>query len=274
MEHQIRITRCVRPLWRHTADRGLAGSTGQAHPLDRAPSRFGEIGFLRCRPARRRRHASAAKSVVRDIVLSAINERTGAVVWRDTLPEQVFPNSLIAANGTLCLSRRLGAGGGTRSTSPTARGNGLSTPTTPTRSRWRGASWCLTGTDADSCALSAPTGTLIWQRSQYCSGGGQGLASYLGSMPLLARPMRDSTPGPDCRPVMATSSRRRRSSSQPSAAPPDAATAATTRRSAGCTTEARAPSSYLPPVPCRSLSLSLCCLPVFGVRNQAGWQAA
>lgn len=42
-------------------------------------------------------------TAVGDIVLSAMNESTGAVVWRDTLTEQVSPNSLIAANGVLYL---------------------------------------------------------------------------------------------------------------------------------------------------------------------------
>ena len=106
----------------------------------------------------------------------------GAVVWRDTLPEQVFPNSLIAANRTLYLdgSGQKGARS-TRSTSPTARGNATVDTYDANPLTLAGDILVLTGTDADSCALSAPTGTLIWQRSQYCSGGGQGLASHDGT---------------------------------------------------------------------------------------------
>jgi len=122
-----------------------------------------------------------AGTAVGDIVLSALNESTGAVVWRDTLPEQDFPNSLIAANGVLYLEGS-GQGGTVYAINES---NGAREWTTNTYDSnpltLAGNSLVLTGTDADSCALNAQTGALVWERSQYCSGGGQGLASYDGS---------------------------------------------------------------------------------------------
>jgi hypothetical protein len=122
-----------------------------------------------------------AGTAVGDIVLSAIDESTGAVMWRDTLPEQVFPNSLIAANGVLYLE---GSGdGGT--VYAISESNGVRDWTVNTYDlnplTLAGNILVLTGTDADSCALNAQTGALVWERSQYCSGGGQGLASYDGT---------------------------------------------------------------------------------------------
>jgi hypothetical protein len=122
-----------------------------------------------------------AGTAVGDIVLSAINETTGALAWRDTLPEQVFPNSLIAANGVLYLEGD-GEGGTVYAINES---NGARDWTTDTYDSnpltLAGNVLVLTGTQGDSCALNAQTGALVWEHSQYCSGGGQGLASYDGT---------------------------------------------------------------------------------------------
>lgn len=122
-----------------------------------------------------------AGTAVGDIVLSAINESTGAVAWRDTLPEQVFPNSLIAANGVLYLEGS-GQGGTVYAINESSGARDWTVDTYDSNPlTLAGNILVLAGTDADSCALNAKTGALIWQRSEYCSGGGQGLASYDGT---------------------------------------------------------------------------------------------
>jgi outer membrane protein assembly factor BamB len=122
-----------------------------------------------------------AGTAVGDIVLSAINESTGAVIWRDTLDEQTFPNTLIAAGGVLYLEG-YGEGGTVYAINES---NGARRWTTNTFDAnpltLAGNTVVLTGSDAFSCALNAQTGALVWERSQYCSGGGQGLASFDGT---------------------------------------------------------------------------------------------
>lgn len=122
-----------------------------------------------------------AGTAVGDIVLSAINESTGALVWRDTLTEQVFPNSMIASAGVIYLD---GSGdGGT--VYAINESNGARKWMVDTYDAnpltLAGSALVLTGGGADSCALNTQTGGLLWTRTQYCSGGGQGLASYDGT---------------------------------------------------------------------------------------------
>jgi PQQ-like domain len=121
-------------------------------------------------------------SAIGAVILSAINENTGALIWRDTLDEQTFLSSMIDSGGVIYL---MGSGeGGTVWAINESNGTCGCTDDTYNGApiTLAGNTLVIAGTQATACAVSGQTGQPLWSLDEHCPGNaGNGLASYDGT---------------------------------------------------------------------------------------------